>query len=324
MRTPSRLALKRQQLWNHCGFWTLPQPAWQSFVLQPCGLDRVTRSVSIGWSRPVPASQARRCACLGAAEQNTGAAAQKALHAHRAAHAAPSAADQAAIAQAAERFLAGKPFTAAQIPGAGRGLVATEAIAAGTRLFSEEPLTAEPAHALACDLCAHCLAVVHSTQDEPAPTRVGPGAGLGRAAGRGAGGEPGRRAASGSGRGRCSHQKRKRAQLRPRALQRLPCSRGGRLTGARVASGAPEARRRRGGAAARVVRAGGAGGAAAAAAPRVRARRARRRLRPSRRLTGRCASPSPRAWEHADIRRLILDALVLYVSASKRAVVTNL
>lgn len=45
-----------------------------------------------------------------------------------------------------------------QLPGQGRGLVATEDIAAGAPLFCEAPLACAPLRSLAALLCAHCLA----------------------------------------------------------------------------------------------------------------------------------------------------------------------
>ena len=54
-----------------------------------------------------------------------------------------------------------------QIPGCGRGLVATDAIAAGARLFLEQPLTAAPHARLRAHLCMHCLSVAGDVAVSP-------------------------------------------------------------------------------------------------------------------------------------------------------------
>ena len=54
-----------------------------------------------------------------------------------------------------------------QIPGCGRGLVATDAIAAGVRLFLEQPLTAAPHARLRAHLCMHCLSVAGDVAVSP-------------------------------------------------------------------------------------------------------------------------------------------------------------
>jgi SET and MYND domain-containing protein len=54
-------------------------------------------------------------------------------------------------------MLHGKPFTLRQVPGAGRGLVATRNVPRGATVHAEAPLLCAPAPALRGRVCHHCL-----------------------------------------------------------------------------------------------------------------------------------------------------------------------